>query len=155
MNLPHDNLTSSVQLLYCLGLLGTYIPQAMPAIDIIEKTQIFKNLSNPFEKYGYPYIKNIILRTLLVLFTGLLATIIPKFGLFINLTGAFACTALAFILPILMYNRVFADTITVNEKRLHWFLVIFGSMCGLISFIMSLVEIVKAFGSADSEEEMI
>lgn len=24
MNLPHDNLTSSVQLLYCLGLLGTF-----------------------------------------------------------------------------------------------------------------------------------
>ena len=24
MNLPHDNLTSSVQLLYCLGLLGSF-----------------------------------------------------------------------------------------------------------------------------------
>ena len=41
MNLPHDNLTSSVQLLYCLGLLGSFPLQAIPAIDISEKTKCF------------------------------------------------------------------------------------------------------------------
>ena len=35
-----------------------------------------------------------------IISSGIVATIVPKFGLFINLTGAFACTALAFILPV-------------------------------------------------------
>jgi amino acid permease len=46
MNLPHDNLTSSVQLLYCLGLLGSFPMQVMPAIDITEKTECFRKLPN-------------------------------------------------------------------------------------------------------------
>jgi len=77
----------------------------MPAIDIIEKTECFQKMSNPFLRFGekYEYAKNIVLRTIIVVFTGLLAMIVPKFGLFINLTGAFACTALAFILPTLMH----------------------------------------------------
>jgi hypothetical protein len=92
MNLPHDNLTSSVQMLYCLGLLGSYPMQMMPAIDITEKTLCFLGLSASF--------KGIFMRTAVVLMTGVLAMSIPKFGLFINLTGAFACTTLAFILPV-------------------------------------------------------
>lgn len=32
LNLPHDGLTSSVQLLYCIGLLGSYPMQVMPAL---------------------------------------------------------------------------------------------------------------------------
>ena len=94
MNLPHDNLTSSVQLLYCLGLLGSFPMQVMPAIDITEKTECFRKLPNILNN------KSTIMRTLIVLMTGFLAMTIPKFGMFINLTGAFACTALAFILPV-------------------------------------------------------
>lgn len=99
MNLPHDNLTSSVQLLYCFGLLGSFPMQLIPAIDITEKSSAFVNSPNPFARVN-PYIKNIILRTAIVILTGVLAQVVPKFGLFINLTGAFACTALAFILPV-------------------------------------------------------
>ena len=98
LNLPHDSLTSSVQLLYCFGLLGSYPMQVMPALNIMEKTRCFDECSSPSEKY--PYLKNILLRSLIVFLSGFTATIVPKFGLFINLTGAFACTALAFILPV-------------------------------------------------------
>jgi solute carrier family 36 (proton-coupled amino acid transporter) len=98
MNLPHDNLTSSVQLLYCLGLLGSFPMQMMPAIDITEKTQGFERIP---DVSGY---KSIVVRTVIVLMTGILAMSIPKFGLFINLSGAFACTALAFIFPVSTFH---------------------------------------------------
>ena len=98
LNLPHDSLTSSVQLLYCFGLLGSYPMQVMPALNIVEKTRCFEECGSPSEKY--PYLKNVLLRSLIVFLSGFFATIVPKFGLFINLTGAFACTALAFILPV-------------------------------------------------------
>jgi amino acid permease len=68
--------------------------QVMPAIDITEKTECFRKMPNLLSN------KSVIMRTLIVLMTGILAMSIPKFGLFINLTGAFACTALAFILPV-------------------------------------------------------
>lgn len=148
MNLPHDNLTSSVQLLYCLGLLGSFPLQAIPAIDISEKTKCFSESPNPFK--NTPYLKNIILRTAIVIATGISATIIPKFGLFINLTGAFACTALAFILPVLMYSTLFKDDLTKKRRYFHYFVAVFGTLCGFISFVISFIEIVKAF-SEDEE----
>lgn len=100
LNLPHDNLTSTVQLMYCLALLGSYPLQIIPAIDITEKTKCFQSLPQPSCMEKYPFAKNIIARTLIVILTAVLAMIVPKFGLFINLSGAFACTALAFVLPV-------------------------------------------------------
>ena len=99
MNLPHDNLTSSVQLLYCLGLLGSYPIQVIPAFDIVESSNFFDKLPSIFgEKLRW--LNTLVLRTIIVIATGYSAMVIPKFGLFINLTGAFACTALAFIIPV-------------------------------------------------------
>ena len=40
------------------------------------------------------------MRTLVVIFVAIIAMVIPNFGLFISLSGAFTCTALAFILPV-------------------------------------------------------
>jgi amino acid permease len=72
LNLPHDNLTSTVQLIYCIGLLGSYPMQVIPAIDITEKTRWFLESPNPFKKIN-PYLKNVVSRTAIVLFTGILA----------------------------------------------------------------------------------
>jgi amino acid permease len=91
-----------------------------------------------------------VLRTVIVVFTGIMATAIPKFGLFINLTGAFSCTALAFIIPVYMYNKVFAEELTKRRKIAHNFIIFFGSLFGFISFILSLKEIVKAFSVNES-----
>lgn len=147
LNLPHDNLTSTAQLMYCLALLGSYPLQIMPAIDITEKTLCFQSLPQPACMRGSPYGMSIVMRTLIVICTAILAMIVPKFGLFINLTGAFACTALAFILPILMFNTLHADEMTIMRKRVHYFLAIFGMVCGAISVFISVAEIVKAFTS--------
>jgi amino acid permease len=39
--------------------------------------------------------------------TAIVAMVVPKFGLFINLVGSFACTALGFVIPVLVYNKAF------------------------------------------------
>ena len=36
LNLPHDNLSITIQILYCFGLLASYPIQMMPAIEISE-----------------------------------------------------------------------------------------------------------------------
>ena len=70
----------------------------MPAFEINESTSCFSKMKLP--NIEFQYLKNIILRTFTVLFIGMLATIVPKFGLFVNLLGSLACTALAYIIPI-------------------------------------------------------
>jgi len=145
LNLPHDDLTSTVQLIYCLALLGSYPLQIIPAIDITEKTNFFQNMPMPSCLQSYPFAKNIIFRTLIVITTAILAMIVPKFGLFINLSGAFACTALAFIMPILMYNTLFEGELPQIRRRIHSFLVFFGIACGTVSAFISIIEIIRAF----------
>lgn len=74
----------------------------------------------------------------------------PKFGLFINLVGAFSCTALAFIMPVLMYNQTHRESVVGTRRYGHYALLFFGTSCGLISFILSIKEIAGAF-SADRD----
>ena len=61
---------------------------------------------------GFQPAKRLILRTLMLVMCAIMAMIVPKFGLFINLVGAFACTVLAFIMPVWIYNKLYADELT-------------------------------------------
>jgi amino acid permease len=72
---------------------------------------------------------------------------VPKFGLFINLVGSIACTALAFIIPIQIYNKVFAKEITRNRIILHWIIIVIGIIGGILSFSISIYNIVLNFDS--------
>lgn len=115
----------------------------MPAFEINESTSCFSKIKLP--NIEFQYLKNIILRTLTVLFVGMLATIVPKFGLFVNLLGSLACTALAYIIPIFLYNKMCEDLVSVWRRRFHYFLIVFGFSCGVLSFVMTLLDIIAAF----------
>ena len=80
---------------------------------------------------------------------------IPKFGLFINLVGAFSCTALVFVLPIRIYDKVFANEINTRRKLMHKFLMAFGLIVGAISVVASIKELTKAFMIEHHREEEI
>ena len=53
-----------------------------------------------------------------------------------------------------MYNTLHADEIPLGKKRIHYFLAIFGIVCGAISVFISLAEIVMAF-QEDSEQQIV
>jgi amino acid permease len=80
-----------------------------------------------------------------VILSALIAMGVPKFGLFINLIGSVACTALAFVIPIYIYNKVFSNEITKLRKVIHYMLVIFGLIGGSLSFVISIYNIILAF----------
>ena len=71
------------------------------------------------------------------------ALLVPHFGLFVNLVGAGACTALAFVLPVWFHWVLFRE-----EEYTWWWpkakavsVVVFGVVGGGISFILSVVEL--------------
>ena len=98
------------QVMYCIGVCICFTIQLLPAIHVIESANCFVNSSNPFGKY--PHIKNIIVRSLLVILIAVVASLIPHFEAVTNLTGALTCTFLSFFIPIMLYNWVFRDTIS-------------------------------------------
>ena len=53
-----------------------------------------------------------------------------------------------------MYNTLHADEISMGKKRIHYFLAIFGTVCGAISVLISIAEIVKAF-QGDGEQQIV
>lgn len=91
----------------------------------------------------------------MVSLTAIGAMLVPKFGLFINLIGSFACTALAFILPVYIYDKVHSMELTQKWKWIHRALVFFGVLCGGISFFISAVDLINAFSEKDVSAEEI
>ena len=45
----------------------------------------------------------------------------------------------------MMYERLFKEETSVLKSRIHYTLVVFGTLCGAVSFFMSMIEIIKAF----------
>ena len=86
--------------------------------------------------------KRLILRALTLIACAIMAMIVPKFGLFINLVGAFACTALAFIMPVWIYNKVHKDDMTQARRYFHYFLVLFGCIAGGIASTVSVYDLI-------------
>lgn len=93
-------------------------------------------------------------RTTCVVFSGVTAMVVPKFGLFINLVGSVACTILAFIVPVLCYNKAFEKEITKQKKIMHYALLVIGAFGGCLSFYVSVQNIILAFENSEEEKSM-
>ena len=94
-----------------------------------------------------------LLRAFTLICCAIVAMLVPKFGLFINLVGAFACTALAFVMPVWIYNRLHSETLTNTKRYLHYALVLFGLIAGGIASVVSIYDLVQAFAHQEVVEE--
>lgn len=89
--------------------------------------------------------KDLIWRTTAVTLSAVSAMVIPKLGLFLNLIGSFACTALAFVLPVIIYDKLHKATISRRRTWFHLFLITFGLVAGTLSSVISVFKLVDAF----------
>ena len=77
-----------------------------------------------------------------MLSTALLAVIIPKFGLFLDFIGAFAATFLCIIIPVIIYEKVYKDSIGIPQYILNRILIAIGIIGGGISTISSFYALI-------------
>lgn len=126
--------------------------QMMPVFEIIESANFYSRIPTIS---SFKPTKRMLFRTSLVLVTAFGAMVVPKFGLFVNLIGAFACTALAFILPVRIYDQTHKEEITRRRQLCHYALMAFGIFCGLISFVISVKDLAAAFSAKDESAEEI
>ena len=78
----------------------------------------------------------------IMIVTGI-ALIIPDFTTFLDIMGAIAAGTVAFILPPLLYNEQFKDTISPSLKYAHWGLVLFGVIGSILSLATSIAGIIN------------
>lgn len=95
-------------------------------------------------------LKDLVWRSIAVILTAVSAMVIPRLGLFLNLVGSFACTALAFILPVVMYDKLHKEEMSKRKRWFHRFLIIFGLVAGSLSSAISVYKLVHAFGQTGS-----
>jgi len=87
--------------------------------------------------------KRIIMRScVIVLITGV-ALIIPDFTTFLDIAGSLGAGVIAFILPPLLYNAEFRDSVPNWKKYVNWAIVVFGVVGCTISIVNSIVAIVN------------
>ncbi|CAI2375472.1 unnamed protein product [Moneuplotes crassus] len=84
LNLPHNDVTTLVRLLYSFGLLASFPLQLFPCLNIIENFKCHKRLPNC---ESYPVIKFLVSRTMIVIICGFISVSVPKFGVFLDFIG--------------------------------------------------------------------
>ena len=87
--------------------------------------------------------KSVIFRSLVICSVTGIALLIPDFTTFCDIAGALGAAVVAFILPPLMYNNQFADTITPTRKYAHYALIAFGVCGSTISIVNSILTIMN------------
>lgn len=78
----------------------------------------------------------------ILLITGI-ALIIPDFTVFLDIAGSLGAGIIAFILPPLLYNAEFADSVPAWKKYSNWAIVVFGVAGCTLSIANSIKSIIN------------
>lgn len=96
LNLDHGILSEMIKATVAVGILLTYPIQFHVAVDLI-----WWDLVASCGPFKHMVLYEILLRIALVLFTFIMATVVPRLNLFISLIGAMCSTTLSLVLPAL------------------------------------------------------
>ena len=141
LNLPFNSFTIGVRLIYWLCLLGSYPLQMVALIDIIEQSDIYHSIPN-FEWFNLKYYS---IRTVYVMFTGFLAVTIPKIELMLNLVGSVGGTFAWLIFPVIIYEKVLQDELTMKDLIIDRLVLVFAIIFGGTSIVVSFVSLIMCF----------
>ena len=82
------------------------------------------------------------MRTTMIVLATSVALIIPNFTVFVNLLGSVRGSILAFMLPPLMYNKEFAETISISSKVFNYVIVVIGIATCIFSIVTNVQDII-------------
>ena len=88
----------------CINCFISYPIQILAAFDIAEQHRFFKVGSRL-------KLKKIMFRSFVIVCVTLVALIIPDFTVFLDIAGALGAGVIAFILPPLLFNEEFKDSV--------------------------------------------
>ena len=135
---PINGLVTFVLFCVCINALISYPIQILAAFDIAEQHPFFKIGTNRMKK-----LKSVVMRSLVILTVTGVALLIPDFTVFLDISGSLGAGIIGFILPPLLYNAQFKDTITPVRKWGNYGIFTFGVIGIIISLVNSILNIAK------------
>jgi len=120
-----------IYLCVCINCFISYPIQILAAFDIAEQHKFFKEGTNL-------KLKKVIMRSCVIIFITCIALVIPDFTVFLDIAGALGAGVIAFILPPLLYNQEFRDSLTPWTKYSNWAICVFGVVGCTLSIVNSI-----------------
>ncbi|XP_053568108.1 vesicular inhibitory amino acid transporter-like [Bombina bombina] len=139
-----DNLPTYLEILVNLCLLTkALLSYPLPFYAALETiyTSIF-NVSCLEKKSA---LFDMLLRTVLLVLTFILAIYIPHFVLLMGLTGSVTGSVMALILPALFHLKLKQDKLTVFQKSVDIIIIFFGFICGIMGIVCFIKRLFKVF----------
>eukprot|EP01112_Ceratiomyxa_fruticulosa_P000684 TRINITY_DN1060_c0_g1_i9.p1 TRINITY_DN1060_c0_g1~~TRINITY_DN1060_c0_g1_i9.p1 ORF type:complete len:469 (-),score=74.70 TRINITY_DN1060_c0_g1_i9:68-1474(-) len=138
-NLPKASVVTVVTKVALVAeLLCTYPIQLFPVCNIVEDA-IFKPETTFVE------VKRVMVRTVLVSLTVVVAIFIPYFDLVTSLIGSFSNSMAAFIFPTIFMISVFRGRLSWSQIILNIVILIIGIIASAVSSALSITNIIKKF----------
>mmetsp|Transcript_3019 Transcript_3019/g.4480 ORF Transcript_3019/g.4480 Transcript_3019/m.4480 type:complete len:422 (+) Transcript_3019:30-1295(+) len=122
-----DNLGNSPFLVFVKICISVALLLQYPIV-LLPASVTFEDILNVTDKFMWMSV----VRVLLVIFTVLLAVLIPSFEVVTSLVGAFSNGIVAFVLPPLFY-MLHVDGLGPVEKAVNWTIIIGGGLLSLYS----------------------
>jgi len=135
-NMPPIAVTNMMKVSLCVGLLLTYPIMCFPVIELVEET-----LGRTSDSTKVDMAKRNALRAGFVLATGVVAYLVPKFGVFISLVGASASAALAFVLPSLFHLKLRFSKMSVLHRWREVGCILFGLLGGTLGTMNAIKDL--------------
>ncbi|KAH7424871.1 hypothetical protein KP509_11G028900 [Ceratopteris richardii] len=125
LNLPHDWSTVVVKMGLCIALAFTLPVMMYPVHEILVSKLVtstfYKRKVEAHPIYGRFLID--ITRIVMLLLVGVIAIMIPTFGVFISFIGNTVCAILGFVLPAFFHLRVFKGSISTCRWAVDFILI--------------------------------
>ncbi len=72
------------------------------------------------------------------------AFFVPRFSIFLNIIGALVGVGMQFVIPILIYNKIFKDSISKPRLCLHYLIILVGAVGSISAISASVLELIKS-----------
>ncbi|KAK7100047.1 hypothetical protein V1264_023055 [Littorina saxatilis] len=154
-NLPHPSFKIVVNLILVAKALLSYPLPFYAAVDLMQ-TALFKDRSKPsseggtlfpscMDERGMMKVWGLALRLLLVIFTTMLAIIIPHFSLLMGLIGSFTGTMLSFVWPCYFHLKIKWYVLRWPARALDIGIIVLGFLFGTVGMYYSAHALSRAF----------
>jgi amino acid permease len=127
-----------------IAIFANYPLQLFVVTDIGEEYLFTSGLLSTKHQFW----KQNLFRTILVLFTGVIAVAIPNFNSLISLIGSFGSAALQFIFPGLIYLRLYRWKSGYFMRFFSVFIVVFGVGVGALGTGQTIQQIISDHGDS-------
>eukprot|EP00545_Synedropsis_sp_CCMP1620_P002945 CAMPEP_0119015182 /NCGR_PEP_ID=MMETSP1176-20130426/10602_1 /TAXON_ID=265551 /ORGANISM="Synedropsis recta cf, Strain CCMP1620" /LENGTH=517 /DNA_ID=CAMNT_0006968451 /DNA_START=36 /DNA_END=1589 /DNA_ORIENTATION=+ len=141
LNLSHAG-GEFVKIALALALYFTYPIMMFPIHSVLEGRLSSTTTSGPNARRMLGMPTPVIIRTLLVVLTAIIAYVIPDFGKFLSLVGSSICTLLGFVFPCYFHLATFdLEELPWWQSLLDILLIIGGVVFGIIGTFHSFIDL--------------